>query len=246
MMSTIVLSISTFVFVLLTNTFNNSKKGLNEIIQQQTADIPDGRYLFLRCSGDEAAAGLSSAQFIAWLGLKTTQLLNKFSFLNYFFNINGAFRKILFAISIIVLSNTLLFIVKHFSEISWIFIYFIKEVFKSNFQSTLIIDLATIIFLLITLILLFILSIFTIIIFIIFLIISSQAVMSWAFGWTQLFTGLLVELAIEPLPFESHSLTHIDWSVDNLNLRGITHSWTYAHPLAIKHLQNWVKAALLE
>ncbi|WP_375764534.1 alpha/beta fold hydrolase [Bradyrhizobium sp. Pha-3] len=44
-------------------------------IRQQTADIPAGNYLFLRCSGDEAAAALSAAQIIAWAATKTSQML---------------------------------------------------------------------------------------------------------------------------------------------------------------------------
>jgi hypothetical protein len=55
--------------------FARSRRSTEHVIQQQTADIPDGRYLFLRCSGDEAAAALSSAQFIAWLGAKVSALL---------------------------------------------------------------------------------------------------------------------------------------------------------------------------
>ena len=45
----------------------SSPQKVEQSIRQQTADIPAGNYLFLRCSGDEAAAALSAAQFIAWL-----------------------------------------------------------------------------------------------------------------------------------------------------------------------------------
>jgi hypothetical protein len=41
---------------------------------------------------------------------------------------------------------------------------------------------------------------------------SFRPANSWAFGRTQLATGFLVELAIEPLPFGQHSLPHIDWT----------------------------------
>src|SRR5262245_17052274 len=44
-------------------------------IRQQTADIPAGNYLFLRCSGDEAAAALSAAQIIAWGAIKISKML---------------------------------------------------------------------------------------------------------------------------------------------------------------------------
>jgi hypothetical protein len=57
-------------------------------------------------------------------------------------------------------------------------------------------------------------------------------------------TGFFVELAIEPLPFGAHSMAHIDWSADALGLEGVTHSWTYANPSAIRYIQDWVKTAL--
>jgi len=76
------------------------------------------------------------------------------------------------------------------------------------------------------------------------LIFFTQALTSWAFGWTRLSTGFLVELAIEPLPFGEHSLDHIDWAAGSTGLDGIVHSWTYAHPVALMHLQNWVRASL--
>ena len=76
------------------------------------------------------------------------------------------------------------------------------------------------------------------------LIFLIQAVTSWFFGWTRLSTGFLVELAIEPLPFGEHSLVHIDWAANSIGLDGYVHSWTYAHPDAIEHLQNWVSQTL--
>ena len=71
-----------------------------------------------------------------------------------------------------------------------------------------------------------------------------QAVTSRAFGWTSPAIGFLVELAIEPLPFGTHSLVHIDWNDELTGRDELAHSWTYAHPVAIRHLQNWVKASL--
>jgi hypothetical protein len=55
--------------------FPSPEKSLEEAHRRQTADIPPGNYLFVRCSGDEAVAGLSAAQFIAWLSMKVSQLL---------------------------------------------------------------------------------------------------------------------------------------------------------------------------
>jgi hypothetical protein len=48
---------------------------MEQAIRQQTADIPVGNYLFLRCSGDEAAAALSTAQLVAWAGNKVFRFL---------------------------------------------------------------------------------------------------------------------------------------------------------------------------
>ena len=56
--------------------FRNPRKLVEQSIRQQTADIPTGNYLFLRCSGDEAAAALSAAQFIAWVGTKVSNILH--------------------------------------------------------------------------------------------------------------------------------------------------------------------------
>jgi hypothetical protein len=78
----------------------------------------------------------------------------------------------------------------------------------------------------------------------VFLIFLAQALTSWAFGWTELFSEFFVELAIEPLPVGIHSMAHIDWNADSLGLDGITHSWTYTHPVAIQYIQDWVKTAL--
>jgi pimeloyl-ACP methyl ester carboxylesterase len=55
------------------------QKLVEQSIRQQTANIPAGNYLFLRCSGDEAAAALSAGQFIAWLGMKTSKILELLS-----------------------------------------------------------------------------------------------------------------------------------------------------------------------
>src|SRR4051812_41683588 len=68
------------------------------------------------------------------------------------------------------------------------------------------------------------------------IIVLAQALTLWAFGWTELLTGFFVELSIEPLPFGAHSMVHIDWSTKAPGIVGITHSWTYAHPDAIRYV----------
>jgi hypothetical protein len=86
-----------------------------------------------------------------------------------------------------------------------------------------------------------------------FSVLFSQALMSRAFGWTSLSAGLLVDLAIEPLPFGEHTLVHIDWTsskeiIDGVTyityFLGMTHSWVYSHPAAISCLQKWARLGL--
>ncbi|MEH2492954.1 hypothetical protein [Bradyrhizobium sp. AZCC 2230] len=57
------------------------------------------------------------------------------------------------------------------------------------------------------------------------LVLLLQAATTRMFGWTDFFAGFFVELAIEPLPFEAHVLTHINWS-EQAGLKGVVHSWT--------------------
>jgi pimeloyl-ACP methyl ester carboxylesterase len=202
-------------------------------IRLQTADIPAGNYLFLRCSGDEAAAALSAAQFIAWLSIKVSIILELLT------------RPLVSERSIVqILSWTVLYaFVTQIVAYGWLDA--LPSVVKSAIGRFCLPDepfLGKFNFgvwcsLVVVCILIFCLSVEFVVFF-------TQAVMSWAFGWTRLSTGLLTELAIEPLPFGEHSLVHIDWAGGPAGLDGIVHSWTYAHPAAILHLKNWVRASM--
>jgi pimeloyl-ACP methyl ester carboxylesterase len=210
------------------------EKTIDETIGQQTADIPVGNYLFLRCSGDEAAAALSAAQFIAWSGMKvSTQMerllgplfsrrrIVRFAFVNLFF---------------IMVGNDIVLSIQFLPDLGGMI-----EMFPTPFTDY----SAKGLLLLALLLLIFAVPIVFVICFVIgFVVFATQALTSWVFGWTRLAAGFLVELAIEPLPFGMHSLIHIDWNTSSTGLDGIVHSWTYAHPVAISHLQDWVRSGL--
>jgi pimeloyl-ACP methyl ester carboxylesterase len=211
----------------------NAPERVKPSIRQQTADIPAGNYLFLRYSGDEAAAALSAAQFIAWLGIKISTILKLLT--QPLFN-EGKIGSVSWFVLFVVLLPTIAYgllqalpdfikFVIHYPDSS--FFGYINPAFIAYKVSSLII-----------------VSLLLVCLLAVFLIVITQAVTSWAFGWTRLSTGFLVELAIEPLPFGEHSLVHIDWAADSIGLDGYVHSWTYAHPDAIKHLQNWVRTSL--
>jgi alpha-beta hydrolase superfamily lysophospholipase len=221
---------------------------VEQSIRQQTADLPAGNYLFLRCSGDEAAAALSATQFIAWLGIKASTILELLT--RSLFNAERPFAR---AISWVVLAFFLLPTIAY----GWLgvlpgvwrsgFGYLLSpDVLENSFVRLMVkisplIALVPIVY---TLVAFVVVCVLFLCLFAVFLIVSTQAVTSWAFGWTRLSTGFLVELAIEPLPFGAHSLVHIDWAAGSTGLDGIVHSWTYAHPVALMHLQNWVRASL--
>jgi pimeloyl-ACP methyl ester carboxylesterase len=211
---------------------------LEQSIRQQTADIPAGNYLFLRCSGDEAAAALSAAQFIAWLGIKVSPMLELLTrpLLNPWRLFNPGRRVaqgVLWLVVGLILYTTI--------ANGWLVVF--PGILKSGFGYFLSPreDLIFIVYDLVSFVMVCLFFLYLLGVFLIFL---TQAVTSWVFGWTRLSTGFLVELAIEPLPFGEHSLIHIDWAAGSVGLDGIVHSWTYAHPVAIMHLQNWVMESL--
>ncbi len=230
---------------------------------QQTADIPAGHYLFLRCSGDEAAAALSAVQFIAWLAMKGARLLELVTrpFFDLFKRRSYRAAAVL-GIAIPVVMGALVYgwlevlpgilkfgIFGYFVSPDGPFVGKLKHVQIVLQAQNPIIDivlytLADITDIVYTLASFIAASLLLSCLSVVFLIFLTQAVTSWAFGWTRLSTGFLVELAIEPLPFGEHSLIHIDWAAGSVGLDGIVHSWTYAHPVAIMHLQNWVREAL--
>jgi hypothetical protein len=211
--------------------YRNSEKLLAEAHRRQTADLPPGNYLFLRCSGDEAAALLSAAQLIAWISMKLSQILELIIRPALSGTRKGAIAFILFGFIATWWTsfespddrNRMISLYHAAGEghvvLSWL-ISILIGCFRFGYYLLIASAVA------------------------VFLILLAQALTSWLFGWTELSTGLFVELAIEPVPFGAHSMTHIDWNSNPPRLGGITHSWTYSHPAAIQYIGDWVVTAL--
>jgi hypothetical protein len=200
--------------------FGDPDKLLETAHRRQTAELPPGNYLFLRCSGDEAAAGLSAAQFIAWLSVKVSQVLQ--------------------LITRPALSSTwkgLVYIMLLGPTATW-WTSFVSPADRDQFIHSLGIPFWLYSTFWVAYCLLVACAVTALLIFL------TQGLTSWAFGWTEVRFGFFAELAIEPLPFGAHSMVHIDWNADPLRLKGVTHSWTYAHPDAIRYVQEWVKRTL--
>jgi hypothetical protein len=191
-------------------TFRNSDELLNEVHRRQTADLPSANYLFLRFSGDEAAAALSAAQFIAWLSVKLSQA---FEFLTRpLFRSRTIVRILVGGLSGGAVSLAALSTLGIADET--------VHSFRAAAQGDIVVTLAFYFYYFCVIILPYLLAFAVLAAFSIFL---AQALTSWAFGWMEFSTGFYVELAIEPLPFGAHSMAHIDWSADAVGLEGITH-----------------------
>jgi pimeloyl-ACP methyl ester carboxylesterase len=215
-------------------------------IRQQTADIPAGNYLFLRCSGDEAAAALSAAQIVAWAATKTSQMLELLT--RPLYNSGRPYvQAVSWALFSLLLSS---FGYGWFAVFPGIyksgFGYFLSPdglLFEKLDIISMIFHITKIVYAFVSFVVACFLSLCILAALFVF---AVQALTSWIFGWTLLSTGFLVEVAIEPLPFGEHSLGHIDWTAGSIGLDGLLHSWTYAHPVAIMHLQKWVMERLEE
>jgi predicted alpha/beta hydrolase family esterase len=213
-----------------------SNRAIDQTIDRQTVDIPTGNYLFLRCSGDEAAAALSAVQFISWLGFKVSRTLSRIMgpMLSGRKAV-GFVLSILGAVYLIGMFHfALFFILPDFrnvlSQLAGAFFEHKYDNALAQFMLLVIVLLAPVVVMICLSGALFVLV--------------TQAATAWAFGWTALSTGLSVDLAIEPLPFGAHRLVHVDWNAGPVGLEGMVHSWTYAHPVAIRHVQDWVKSTL--
>jgi alpha/beta hydrolase family protein len=213
------------------NKFRNAEDLLNEVHRRQTADLPPGNYLFLRCSGDEAAAALSAAQFITWLGVKLSRVLELLT--RPLFS-----SRMIIRLAVGGFTGGALFWAS-FSSLGLADETVLS--FRADAEGSLLGSLVFFFFYFCVFVLPYLIAVGALAAFLIFL---TQALTSWAFGWMDLATGFFVELAIEPLPFGVHSMAHIDWSTDAFGLEGITHSWTYAHPNAIKYVQEWIRTTL--
>jgi hypothetical protein len=211
-------------FLILVSKVYGTQKFLERTIRQQTADIPPGNYFFIRYSGDEAAAALSFFQFINWLNMKASKILVRLT----------SSRIPLYVIMVsFALFISVLWMMP---EVDIGIVGYIKRLIQELPGNPVVV-----------LFVLFVLGtscVFMLCVLLGFLIFLVQALTSRAFGWTSLATSLMVELAIEPLPFGTYSLVHVDWNAGSTGSEQFAHSWTYAHPVAIRHLQNWVKASL--
>ena len=203
------------------------------IAEEQTASLPSGNYLFLRSSGDEAAAGLSFAQISAWVSSKLLAMLLlpimrfvpekdrrffPFSIPRFLVMVVAAFVSTSAAVNVVSLTRDALL----------------------HFPNQPIIPM---IVLIAALICLWIWSLFFLFGFCALIVtllgVVVQAVASRAFGWTSFLDGFLLDMAVEPIPFGSHLLVHVPWS-ERLGAFELAHGWTYEHETSLRQIHAWL------
>jgi hypothetical protein len=216
-----------------------------DAIEEQTADLPAANYFFIRASGDEAAAALSAAQFVAWASTKVYAAVER---LTAWYPVLQSIRsgdnskKARWTERLDSLVATVLWV--------WVLsggLLLANIVIHELFQNGLhyFISAESLLLLGIWVLAMLIALVVVVSVTAAFFVLAAQAIMARAFGWTGLAAGLLTELAIEPVPFGNHLLVHIDWSTKRSVVSdGIVHSWTYSHPLAVEHIKSWVISTL--
>ncbi|MCP1846754.1 MULTISPECIES: esterase/lipase family protein [unclassified Bradyrhizobium] len=196
----------------------------------QTVDIPNGNYLFLRHSGDEAAAALSATQFFSWITMKLFRLLEIISDPLLKFPVIAAVGGLLcFSLLLKYFPEGL----RYYKSTGLGPIQLLSIYLKGGDPY----DIATgAAFFFVTVVLP--------IAFIIFgitagMILLAQVLTARSFGWKNIAAGLMVEFAVEPVPFGSYPLIHIDWSDHTQDIGDMTHSWSYQQSDAIRAIQHW-------
>jgi hypothetical protein len=220
------------------------------VATHETARLGSGNFLFLRSSGDEAAVALSFAQFLATattfvLGAMSRIFLLAFGFLR---SISAApFGKIVLAVVLPIYSIWIVIMFQGWFFLGW-------EYLIAGIDWGIVIDLGwqplTTLhqwilrglwfpFLALTAMV----ALFTVV-QLLALVINTAALIS--FGWINLVDALFLDFSIEPLPYGSHVLNHVDWSprMGASVAAGLNHSVTYTNPQALAIIEGWVVQTL--
>jgi hypothetical protein len=208
-------------------------------IKQQTARLPQGEYLFLRSSGDEAAAALSFAQFSMWAATKLSHFLIRPRLMQIVTNRKtGDLAPWKISLAALFLYVSLEAPGRYFTTVSAPLVHF--EEFRQVEALLWIIWLVgVVIFLSLSVVAIgFLLITLTAAVWMV-----TQAITSRAFGWASFMDSLMLDMAVEPVPFGSHRLDHFAWD-SQPSSAGLTHSWIYEDPAALDRIREWTKSRL--
>src|ERR1700730_1295989 len=222
------------VFMIVWKLAQHSKQPISgRITAQQTADLPNGNYLFLRSTGDEAAAALSFAQFSLWLSTQLSRPFFSRLTANLFLNVRTG-NPSLWKTSLvqIVIVICIAAPIRYYD--------LIKQVLFADHQRF---EAADWTFMALASLVLLIPSVVAIVFALASVLgvawIAIQAVVARSFGLSRFIDGIVFELSVEPLPFGEHCLHHIPWHATP-GLPRLAHSWTYEDATALSAVQRWV------
>jgi hypothetical protein len=220
----------------------------NRISDTQTANLPQASFLFVRASGDEAAALLSASQFVSWCMSNLAGLASAVVVFaaRRLLRINkSAWGRVLLMISAVILTVWFLAITVIGLEFhSWTWGDFVGRGWDigtgypiaDKFASYLVLLLSPFFVALV-------LGSFAYS----FLMLSSLTVGAVAlrlFGWMSIKEAIFTDFSVEPLPYGRYDLIHIDWSEQSPDEIGLNHSRTYLNPVALDQIAKFVADAL--
>lgn len=205
---------------------------LRECRKRETAKLPPGNYLFMRFTGDEAAAMLSTIQFSAWT---TTNILRFFhSVASWIYQRDLAIGLVIaFAfIFVLVLAD-------YWGKIApWNLRMWAALVYADVAVGGWL-GFGGAVFTIVALTVGFAAAACAATILVTVLV---QAGANIAFGFSSVKFGILVEAAVEPAPFGTHELVHVSWRRSE-KYSSLTHSAGYSNPDAFPILSNWILKA---
>lgn len=228
-----------------------SIEGVNfrdKISDTQTANLPNVSFLFVRASGDEAAALLSGSQFVSWCMNNLTDLAS-----SLVINARGKFLQVtrsgwgrlLVAICAVILTVWLLTLVAIGLEFrSWNWSDFWGEGWTIGTGYP---DIDSFFSYIVFLLFPFFTMLFGGAVAYSLVMLSSLSVCAVTlrlFGWMSIKEAIFTDFSVEPLPYGRHDLIHIDWNAQSSEEAGLSHSRTYVNPEALDQIAKFVTGAL--
>jgi len=221
---------------------------LRSIAESETADLPAGRHLFLRASGDEAAAALGAGQFIAWsigklVGFASVVVLRIRLMLGAVSRSYVGRAVLIVASMVFSLWLNALFLISFAFSTS--LDQFARDVLHKNwhmgetdfgFAGTVIDWLATVLWP--VFVFLFVGALLYAVILVVGLAIGVLTLR--VFGWTNYREAVFTDFSVEPVPYGKVDFVHIDWKDQGTDALGLSHSRTYLNPRALECLAGWV------
>lgn len=215
-----------------------------------TCRLPEGRYLFVRITGDEASSALAATQFTAWLFSKlvhgaTSIVPERLRDRSLFFPKSQTGRWLVNVLRVrfpVILLVVLAFFSSLFGAPFLILTIAHPEKITLLWGAMAIASKQTPIFG----------TWFDFLIFIVFIVGSVVEIaifalmiifllLSWlnhrTLGGASFKAMMFLEMAVEPVPIGSHTVVHATWAA---NYRGLTHSSAYQNPNTIAVIRTWI------